>query len=253
MFGNEQHGTARSEVLSLHVQLILPSSKVISLWMIVPAMLITMPKASQKTLIDVCCLASVIVGFLSPGTTAAQVLEHKRPTEEVVKRYEKLLAQGALLTPEGWARASKLFEHSTPYPSDSEIQVQSRPGLIGEISLKDDRAQVETKWGDFCGTIDSHLRFKPAPLGGCTLMGEFVSLVLVDSGPTTKKGADRTKTGEWKIEKAPGVRSAGIAAAMRYVERIREQSHDPVIRKNASNTIAALKRLSSGCGNASAC
>ena len=39
-----------------------------------------------------------------------------------------------------------------------------------------------------------------------------------------------------------------------YVERMRDKSNDPAIRKNAERTIAALKRqITSGCGSASAC
>ena len=95
-----------------------------------------MPKVSQKALIEACCLASVIAGSLSPSTTDAQVLQHKRPTEEVVQRYEKIVAQGALLTPEGWEHASRIFEHTSTYPRDSEIHLQSSPGLIGEIFIE---------------------------------------------------------------------------------------------------------------------
>jgi len=119
--------------------------------------------------------------------------------------------------------------------------------------LSGGRAQVETKWEDYCGIIDSQLRFKPAAPDGCILSGELASLVLVDCVPTCQHSIGQSKCGEWKIENEPRIRVAGIAPAIKYVERMREQSQDPLVRKNATNTIAALKRLSSGCGNASAC
>ena len=196
-------------------------------------------------------IVPALAGLFSLSITAciAQVLQYKRPTEVVVKRYEKLVDQGAFLSPEGWAHASGLFERGSPYPADSEIQVQSFPGLIGEVSRNGNRAQVETKWGDYYGTIDSHLRFKSAAPDGSILMGEFVSLVFVSE--EAPKGS--SESGEWKIEQAPRVRLASPAAAIKYVEKMRDQSKDPAIRQNAARTLAALKRMTSGCGNASAC
>ena len=179
----------------------------------------------------------------------AQVLQYKRPTEQLVKRYERLVDEGALLTPEGWKRACTLFERPTPYPAHSEIQVQSRPGLIGELSRNGNRAQIETKWGDYYGTIDSQMRFKAAEPSGPIMMGEFVSLVFVPSSDPRM----RSEAGGWKIEGQVHVRSASPAAAIRYLEEVKRQSQNPVILKNASKTLTILKRMTPGCGNASAC
>lgn len=198
-----------------------------------------------------CGIVAAVAGLLLLGITSsiAQVLQYKRPTEEVVKRYEKLVDQGAFLSPEGWARASRLFERVSTYPANSEIQIQSFPGLIGELSRNGSRAQVETKWGDYYGTIDAYLRFKPAEPDAAIMMGESVSLVFVNN--TTSKGA--SAPGEWKIEETPHVRLASPAVAIKYLEIMRDQSKDPVIRKNAAKTLEALKRMTPGCGNASAC
>jgi len=183
----------------------------------------------------------------------AQVLQYKRPTEQLIKRYERMVAEGALLSPDGWTRVSKLFDEPRPYPANSEIQIISTPGLIGEAKLDGDRAQVETKWGDYYGTIDSNLRFKSVGYGGNVMMGERFSLVFIHHSQSHKEGMAGSDSGEWKIEKAPFVRTATIAAAIKYVEKMRDQSKDLVTRKNADRTIAALKRLTPGCGNASAC
>lgn len=195
----------------------------------------------------------VFVLLLSASTITAQVLEHKKPTEALIKRYEKLVAEGALLTPEGWHRASKFFDRTRPYPANSKIQLISLPGIIGEDSLNGDRAQVGTKWGDYCGTIDSNLRYVPAlPDQDCTMDLDSFSLVLVHRGLAKREGASRD-AGEWKIEEAPSIRTASIAAATKYVEEARNRSNDPKTRKNAGKTIAVLKRLGRSCGTASAC
>jgi hypothetical protein len=44
-----------------------------------------------------------------------------------------------------------------------------------------------------------------------------------------------------------------VDRALEYVAMMREKSDNPVIRKNAEMTIAALKKLGKSCGNASAC
>ena len=184
----------------------------------------------------------------------AQILQYKEPTEMLVKQYERLRADGALLSPEGCERTSKLFERSEPYPADSEIFLISVPGIIGRDTADGDRARVETKWGDSCGSIDSQLRYKPImPVGGCIMTGEIFSLVFVHHPRAKVNGVQVGDIGEWKIEEAPQARAADIPAVMRYVEKVRDESKDPVIQSNADKTIAALKRLTHGCGNASAC
>lgn len=199
--------------------------------------------------------APVLIVLLGIIAATAQVPKsQKKPTELVVKRYEKFIADGSLLTPEGWKRASKLFDTSDPYPSNGEIWVVSTGGLVGEDWLKGDRAQVETKWNDSFGTIDSSLRLKPPDPSGSIMMGEIFSLVFIHQpSGTIGTGPAPAGLGEWKIEGPRHVRTATIPVAIRYVTEMRDQSNDPAIRRNADRTIAALKRLRHGCGSASAC
>jgi hypothetical protein len=195
--------------------------------------------------------------FLGLVPAVAQAPEaHPRPTELVIRRYEKLIANGALLTPEGWKRASGLFERSDPYPRDGEIQIVSTGGSVGEDWMRGDEAQVGTKWNDFYGTLDAALRYKPAPDGGSIMMGQIFPMIRThpelgtdERGRTT----GTTRLGEWKIKCTQRVRFATIPVAIKYVEELRDQSNDSVIRENANKTIAALKKLRHGCGSASAC
>jgi hypothetical protein len=85
----------------------------------------------------------------------------KKPTELVIRRYEEFIADGSLLRPEGWKRASELFAESDAYSPSGEIWVVSTGGLVGEDWVKRDRAQAETKWNDSFDTIDSSLGLKP--------------------------------------------------------------------------------------------
>jgi len=201
----------------------------------------------------------VLLGIILLGiiVAAAQVPKpQKKPTELVVRRYEKLIADGSLLTPQGWKRASKLFDTLDPYPRNGEIWVVSTGGLVGEDWVKGDRAQVETKWNDTFGTIDSSLRLKPPGPRGSIMMGEIFSLVFIHQPSVTKGTGEAPESavlGEWKIEGPWRMRTATIPVTIRYVAEMRDQSNDPDIRRNADKTIAALKRLVHGCGSASAC
>jgi hypothetical protein len=201
--------------------------------------------------------APVLIVLLGIIAAAAQLPKpQKKPTELVVRRYEKFIADGSLLTPEGWKRASKLFDTSDAYPPNSEIWVVSTGGAIGEDWVEGDRAQVETKWNDSYGTIDSSLRLKSPDPRGSIMMGEIFSLVFIHQPSGTKGTGEVSETpglGEWKIEGPRRVRTATIPVAIRYVTEMRDQSNDPAVRRNADKTIAALKRLGHGCGSASAC
>jgi hypothetical protein len=203
-------------------------------------------------------LAWLLVISISPTGAVAQVAKKPlMPTERLIRRYEKLIAAGDLLTLAGWKRASKLFEQSGDYPANGEIQVISIGGLVGQDWVHRDRAQVETKWNDDYGTIDSALRFKPPlPNHGSVMMGQVFSLVFVRpalNDSETAKAASSPADGEWKFEGSPRTRSATVPEAIKYIEKMRDQSNDPAIRKNAGRTLAALRRLMRGHSSACAC
>jgi len=197
-------------------------------------------------------LGLIAIQFLESDVSVAQVLQYKKDSERFVRRYERLVAKGALLTPEGWAGISAMFERSAPFPANSDIEIITGPGIIGETSRDGDRARVETKWGDYCGTVDSHLRYQAPATDGCIMTGESFNLVFVRRNKSGEQSQVTSESGEWKIE-APKVRVAGVSASIRYLEARREKSNDPIIRKNADRTIKALRHLSSGCGRPNAC
>src|SRR3954468_5143496 len=51
--------------------------------------------------------------------------------EAVVAAFEKMISSGALLTPNGWEKASKLFQETKAYPNDGDIRIVY-PGMVGE-------------------------------------------------------------------------------------------------------------------------
>ena len=175
-----------------------------------------------------------------------------KPTELIVKRYERLVLRGDLLTPEGWKRASALFTAADPYPENGEIRVNwTGTNTLGEEWNDGSRAQVNTKWNDLYGTVDSRLRFKPYSTSSIA-MAEMFSLTCVRSDATDAQVGEPCH-GKWKIAETLRSRSADIPQVIRYVEEMRDRFNDPEVQKNAARTVAALKRLSTSCGSGSAC
>jgi hypothetical protein len=163
-----------------------------------------------------------------------------KPTEQVVRQFEQLVANGSFLSPERWKQASAIYVRSGPYPNDAEIRLITTGDLVAEDWIKGDHAQAETKWNDDCGTIDSKLRYKsPIERIGCIAMVQQFPLARVSSSSTGKI--------EWKIEDPPTIRWATPKRAIEYLIMMRDKTTDATIRKNAEKTIKILKQLDSGC------
>ncbi len=158
----------------------------------------------------------------------------RKATSLVVVRHEILVSNGALLTPEGWKKAAALYESGAPYPAYGSIFLKSTGGVLGETWRQGDSAEVQTKWTDALGTIDSNLKYNP-PHNACGSIFVF-SLVL--------------KNRQWKLNGRLHQRMATREQALRYVTEMRDRTGDPAIKRNADKTIIILKRLQSPSGNA---
>ncbi len=150
-----------------------------------------------------------------------------------------------------------MVARSNAYPANGVIQLMSTGGLLAETWVKGDHAEVETKWTDDNGRIDSALRYRPPEIDVTMTVYKFD---LVFTNKHTDMGADckTTKTvigpWEWKLDYPQTDRVATVDRAIDYVAAMRDKSNDPVIKRNADRTIAALNRLSKRrCGSASAC
>jgi hypothetical protein len=202
--------------------------------------------------------AVVLILSVSAVAAVAQAPQSNgKATERVVRQYEKLIADGAFLTPEGWRKVSRIFLRSNPYPKDGDILLTSQAGLIGENWVRGDRAEVERKWIDFRGSIDSSLRYKPA-MPTIDVIPAILDYSLVftnrhvdiEEGGTTREVLG---TWEWKIEGPQSERWATVEKAVIYVTEMRDKSDDPIVKRNANRTIAILKRLEHPCGSDNAC
>ena len=203
--------------------------------------------------------AIIPVLFLPLITVQAQTPQsHGKPTEQVVIQYEKLVAQGAFLSPEGWKMAGRIYNQSGAFPRDGEISIMSVGGALGENWVHGDRAEVETKWTDYLGTIDSALRYKPPSRDVPVTMTVFVFRLVYTNkhrvvGKNDETVREITGSSEWKIEEPQIRRWTTVNQAIKYVSLMRDKTEDPRIKKNAEKTVASLKRIGNACGSASAC
>ena len=181
-----------------------------------------------------------------------------KATERVIWKYETLVMQGALLTPQGWKNASELFQQAIVYPKDSPITVVWTGRIVGEDWVKDDRAQVESKYVEIYGSIDAKLRYDPQN-SYCDAMTIY-DLVLTDTASEDEGGQSNSPTQmqrarEWKMA-GPTRRAAPVEKVISYLIRQRDRTDDLVIKENAIRSIRSLrdtlKKLKSGRG-ASAC
>jgi hypothetical protein len=161
-----------------------------------------------------------------------QSKSHAPPTaaEKVVIDYERLVMRGALLTETGWSKAAQFFEKPAPYPTHSKIRVVWTPSLVFEVGNRDNRAEVQSKWGNCYGIIDEGFRYLQCPVS------EAREYYLVR--------ANGTASGEsnlWRLEGPHDIRLAPVDATIEYLQRMQAESPDPSMKKNARRSIELLR------------
>lgn len=150
-----------------------------------------------------------------------------RPTSAVVVEFRKLIREGALLNPSGWQQAARLFEGADPFPADGSIHVMSAAGIVGETQSDDSSAEVQSKWDDSYGTVDSRMRYILPKERTCGSISIY-HLAKV--------------RGTWKIKGRLTTRLAAIGPAIVYVTAVRDKTKNSVVRKNAIKTLVILKQ-----------
>jgi len=149
--------------------------------------------------------------------------------------------QGALLSPEGWKKATPLFERAIQYPDNSKITIMWTPRVIGEDWIKGNRAQVESKWIDYYGTIDGKLQYQRPETCDVAVVRLYD---LIASNAESKTGGAKKASNvvgwklAWQMERA-----ATIEQVIDYLTQRRETIRDPVIKRNASRSIVSLQKL----------
>lgn len=214
---------------------------------LIPRKQMVMPR--KPVLVAFSALALVAV---SPGAVSSQQAEcsNAQLTDQVgnsakdaVYQLWGMAASGRLLNRKGWTFASKyFFSKQSPWPTDGSVQVVSDFWSVGYDRCSGDQVivPVTSTWGPKPGIIDSQLRFtEPVPSSAYeTAIGYRLVLTTLH---IYKPGGHEPK--RWLFQGEPPPPFATVTAAIRYVLEKRNESKDPVIRRNADQTLAELLSL----------
>ena len=170
---------------------------------------------------------------------------------DLMERYWATGVRGELLTRDGWDRASADFETKNPRPLDGSFDVLSNDYGVGAARVEDDTATVVVGVDDE-GHIDANLRYSPPrPLPPGVLKTailfrlKIAPVINVMYGPDGKTIVEKKDTGykAWIIvghQKKPWTT---VNSAIRHVLEMRSKTTDPVVQKNADETLAKLLTL----------
>ncbi len=165
---------------------------------------------------------------------------------DIVEEVWNMGVSGQLLTQQGWIRASRYFSEPSPTPSDKSFDVISNYNGFSGLTINNDKAEVLMEFTD-AGHIGSNLHYSPPSPGRSYKTDYLFRLVLTPSfltmvGPDGKTDIARKPTGQsaWSIEGPPSKPWTTVNTAIRHVLEIRNKTTDPVIRKNADETLTKL-------------
>lgn len=171
----------------------------------------------------------------------------KSPSD-IVAQFVQFEVNGGRLTTDGWHKADKFFVHPVPQPQNEKIFV-----IYDDYSVWKDLARIKGNTAMVTvgtlpvGDIDSEFHFKPSKY----YKGYWIyNLLLADTHwePDLNGGTIEVKgRPEWRINDSDPnmnltVLTLTLTTAIRYVTEMRDKSTDPVIKKNADETLTILKR-----------
>jgi hypothetical protein len=194
-------------------------------------------------------LLAVLDALAASGQAQAPTLSGISPRERVEQIW-KLATEGELLTPEGWRRYSGFLLHPEPPPGNKVIRVVSNYWGVQAVLAKGSDMEVTVDYAE-AGQIDSKLRYTPpppTPFAGTGLIYHFVLApthwtMLMSDGKVVTGKEERTGPADWYITGSPGLPWTTVNTAIRYVLEMRQKTTDPVVKKNADQTLAKLMKL----------
>lgn len=189
--------------------------------------------------------------MISGYTQTAERVGSGRSPRDAVTLLWMMGTRGELLTAEGWEEASRsLFTKPVPQPGNKVILIRSNNWSLPSEKITGDTAEVRIGFGD-AGQIDSALHYTPPRKSDMPKTVMFYRLIYVRTYRTRRtlykdgKVEEKKLPGsmEWKIDGSPDQPWTTVNTAIRYVLEVREKTKDPVIKKNADQTLAKLLKL----------
>jgi hypothetical protein len=170
---------------------------------------------------------------------------------DVIENYWDMGVRGELLTRDGWEMASGDFVTPGSAPEDLSFDVFSNRYGVDSAHITANTATVEVGFKNV-GHIDSRLRYSPPrKLPSRVLQTAFLfrlavtPLYVLMYGPDGKSLVEKKPTGNsaWKIVEPAPMPWTTVNTAIRYVLEMRNKTIDPIIKKNADETLTQLLAL----------
>lgn len=189
--------------------------------------------------------ACVVLVFLvvAAGARGQSTNQFDSP-KAVVEHLFQMAVDGTLLSPDGWSKTGVLFVKPEQLQLTKGVTVISDDYSINQWSIAGKHATVYAGY-DYLGDIDARLRYKPSD-ERTEKWATIYHLTLTEAQLppyASRSTAEPQAYSAWKIDNPQGGAWAGVHAAIRYVKQARDESTDPVVKKNADATIAILSQL----------
>jgi hypothetical protein len=162
----------------------------------------------------------------------------------VVEEFWKMETQGGRLTTDGWRSADRYFVRPIEPPNERVIGVVDNGFSIEDAYMRSGNAAVVTiNVSGLAWKIDSKMRIR-------VFLDQVKGFVIYDLVLTSKHWEFtpdhrtlREVSGEpeWRIEKDGDIWLAADTA-IRYLSQVRDTATDSVIKKNAEQSLATLRR-----------
>ncbi len=167
----------------------------------------------------------------------------QKSARETLMEFCNMDAEGRQLTAEGWQQLAAMFVQPSASRPDRAIIV-SRDFVISDEKLAQNRADLYVEYQEL-GQIDSSAHFGPPP--GPHHMRVLYSLVRVEShgveGQGNATSTDDKHRLEWKIADTQREPRITREAAVRYVTKLRDNTNDSTVKKNADRTLVLLSGI----------
>lgn len=153
-------------------------------------------------------------------------------------------AEGGRLTEEGWRAADHFFLRPIELPKERVFCVFDYGFSVWDPKIENDRADVIVSTAGTVWKIDSKMG-----IGTCSDQGkDFWVNKLVLTNKHWEFAPDRLTlkevagAPEWSLEKESNYVYLTVGTAIRYLSHVRDSTTDPVIKRNADQTLAFLRR-----------
>jgi len=193
-------------------------------------------------------LSTAVLALVQAPTSNINDLE--LTPKEVVEQLWNMAMRGDLLTTDGWNRSCQYFTKPVSAPGNKVVSVVSNDYGIVRNSVEGKSATV---WIGFrkLGQIDSRLRFTPEPPSNAYDSAEEYRLVVGHRHIITYGADGKTKLQDkeimesiiWQIDGSPGPPWTTVNTAIRYVLEQKAKATNPLVLKNADQTLTKLLAL----------